>query len=102
MDNKHITIRKWLTQNGYLDIAELINITQSAWKANGKHTRRNWWDVLAGGKNGKPHTINGVQFPVLQAAQLRQKKSLTDNAIPLKNDVPIPKIIYTKRWKHDK
>ena len=83
MDSSRITVRSWLIENGYPEVAEMINEIQVEWKISGKHTRRNWWDVLSGGKNGSPRTIYGRQFPVLQAAQVRQGKPITQNALKI-------------------
>lgn len=53
---------------------------ESEFAAKGK-TRRNWWAVLAGGKNGKPSKVYGVELPVLAAAQERQGLPVTPNAV---------------------
>lgn len=50
MDSLKITVRVWLRENGYPEVADMINEIQAEWKISGKHTRRNWWDVLSGGK----------------------------------------------------
>ena len=70
--------RQWLRENGYEDIAGLIDAFIAEWKAAGKRTRRNWWEMLAGGSQGKPRTINGKNLPVLKAAQLRQGLPVQD------------------------
>lgn len=75
------TARSWLIENGYNDIAQIIDEILDEWKKKGNGTRRNWWDKLAGGKNGASLKVNGVQIPVLRAAQIRQGKPLTNNAI---------------------
>ena len=46
--------RLWLRENGYGDIADLIESFIAEWKATGKHTRRNWWEILAGDSRRKP------------------------------------------------
>ena len=51
--------RRWLRENGYEEIADLIDDFISEWKATGKRTRRNWWEILAGGSQGNPRTIYG-------------------------------------------
>lgn len=66
--NQNISIRKWLTQNNYQDVTVLIDSVMEGWKLKGTKIRRNWWDVLAGDKNGKASTIEGITFPVLRAA----------------------------------
>jgi hypothetical protein len=64
--------RVWLREHGYAEVADQIDALIERWKRAGKKTRRNWWEVLAGGVNGKPRTVDGVAFPVLRAAQVRQ------------------------------
>lgn len=73
--------RVWLRNNGYEDVTDSIDRLLVKWKKKGKKTRRNWWDILAGGKNGIPRTVDGVEFPVLKAAQIRQGKTITKNSI---------------------
>lgn len=88
-----------MIENGYLEIAEMINEIQTEWKISGKHTRRNWWEVLSGGKNGASRTIYGRVFPVLQAAQIRQGKPVTKNALKIDGEREAPAIIGNGRWK---
>jgi len=99
MDSSRKTARAWLIENGYPEIAETIDNIQAEWRATGKHTRRNWWEVLSGGKNGTPHTIYGHKFPVLQAAQIRQGKPITANAIKVADEDSAPAIFDNGRWK---
>lgn len=100
MDSSKITVRVWLMENGYPEVAEMINEIQAEWKIRGKHTRRNWWDVLSGGKNGTPRIIYGRQFPVLQAAQIRQGKPVTKNALKImENETDAPAVFDNGRWK---
>lgn len=101
MDNSRKTTRVWLMENGYPEIAEMIDGIQTKWKVTGKHTRRNWWEVLSGGKNGTPRTIYGRKFPVLQAAQIRQGKPVTANAIKSIDEESAPATIDNGRWKKD-
>lgn len=87
-------------ENGYPEIAEMINEIQMEWKIRGKRTRRNWWDVLSGGKNGVKRIIYRRQFPVLQAAQIRQGKPVTKNALKrMDNEREAPAVINNGRWK---
>ncbi len=86
------TLRSWLFENNYKDIALIIDDILEEWKKEGKGTRRNWWDKLAGGKNGKPCIVSGREIPVLKAAQIRQKKPVTKNAICRNENETIPKI----------
>ena len=73
--------RRWLRENGYEDIADRIDAIILKWKTEGKKTRRNWWDILAGGKGGKPCTVAGYEFPVLKSAQRRKGVPITPYAI---------------------
>lgn len=75
------TVRAWLRTNGYTDVADRIDEVITEWRSKGKSTRRNWWDVLAGDADGNPCTVAGRQFPVLVAAQRRQGRKITANAI---------------------
>lgn len=74
-------VKTWLAENGHSEVLEMIETQEKAWAEQGKKTRRNWWDVLAGGKNGKPRVIGGVSFPVLESAQKRMKRDLTATAV---------------------
>lgn len=98
MDQTDLTIRQWLRQNGYKDVSDMIDEIMAEWKKQGKKTRRNWWEVLAGGKNGEPRTISGRRFPVLRAAQVRQSKPITQNSIHINNNENPCSIKKTNRW----
>jgi hypothetical protein len=101
MTKSELTTREWLRLNGYHDVADLIDEVMNEWQECGKKTRRNWWEVLAGGKDGKPRTIQGREFPVLQVAQIRQKTPVTSNAI-CRNDCEEPcPVKITNRWSKD-
>jgi hypothetical protein len=65
-------VRFWLRANGYDDVADQIDQMMVRWKAQGKVTRRNWWEILAGDKNGNPRIAGGKKFPMLRAARIRQ------------------------------
>lgn len=93
-----MTARDWLRKNGYADVAAMIDDLVGKWKAEGKATRRNWWDVLAGGDNGKPAVICGKVFPVLRIAQRRQGKRVTRNAISRNRREQPPGVRHTGRW----
>ena len=90
--------RQWLRANDYDDIADMIDEIMSEWQVTGKKTRRNWWDILAGRKNGKPCEREGRKFPVLRAAQLRQGKPVTANAICRNPKEEVPAIVMSGRW----
>ena len=93
-----MTARDWLRENGYSDIVDLIDLVMTDIAASGSRQRRNWWDVLSGGTNGKPIAVNGHEFPVLRVAQTRQGKPLTPNAISRSQNERPPDVIATKRW----
>ncbi|WP_449621209.1 hypothetical protein [Robertmurraya sp. Marseille-Q9965] len=98
MQEPNIPIRRWLSENNYSDVTDLIDEIMDGWKKEGKKTRRNWWDVLAGGKNGTPKTIEGITFPVLKAAQLRQGVAISNNALCRNAEESIPDIWKNGRW----
>jgi hypothetical protein len=95
---EQIVIRTWLKQNGYEDILEMIDEAIKTWKSEGIKTRRNWWEILAGGHNGCPRKINGKNFPVLKAAQIRQGKPVSANAICRNDNEEIQPVWQTNRW----
>lgn len=74
------TVRHWLRANDYDDVADMIDAVMTEWQKAGKTTRRNWWDVLCGDADGRPCKVAGREFPVLVAAQRRQKRPITKNA----------------------
>jgi len=94
-----ITVRKWLAQNGYDDILKIINEIMDEWKRDGKKTRRNWWDILAGDKNGKSRVINGRKIPVLKAAQIRAGLPITKNALCRNENESTEEKWITNRWR---
>lgn len=97
-----MTARDWLRENGYADVADLIDLVMAEIEASGSRQRRNWWDTLAGGQGGRPITVSGHEFPVLRVAQIRQGKPVTPNAICRnENEVP-PGVITTNRWPRRK
>jgi len=87
--------KQWLLQNKYEDVATLIDEVTDEWKAKGKHTRRNWWEILAGDVKGNPRLVAGREFPVLRAAQLRQGVPATPNAICRDPDEEAPSVRVT-------
>ena len=90
--------RRWLRQHDYGDVADLIDEVVDEWKSQDKHTRRNWWDILAGDAKGKPRVVAGREFPILRAAQLRQGFRVTENALCRNPSEEIPPVRVTKRW----
>jgi hypothetical protein len=93
-----MTARDWLKTNGYADVADLIDEVMAEIETSGSKQRRNWWDTLAGGKDGEPTSVNGHEFPVLRVAQIRQGKRITVNAICRNEAEQPPDVIATKRW----
>jgi hypothetical protein len=62
----------WLRQNGYSDVAVKIEEIVSNWRRNGLRTRRNWWEILAGDRSGKPREVAGEKFPIIASIRARQ------------------------------
>src|SRR5689334_22276412 len=73
--------RHWLRENGYEDVCELIDQAMAFWAKKGIATRRSWWDILSGDRHGKARIVAGREFPVIAAAQERQGKTVTANAL---------------------
>jgi hypothetical protein len=90
--------RVWLRQNAYDDVADMVDAVMQRWEDEGKNTRRNWWDTLSGGTDGRPYTIDGKEFPVLAAAQRRQGKPVTRNALQRSQRETPPPVRETGRW----
>lgn len=65
-------VRSWLLAHGHDDVVATIDAATRRWAREGRKTRRNWWDVLAGDKNGNPRRVLGIAFPVLESARRRQ------------------------------
>lgn len=98
MSEKQITARDWLIQNGYPDVAQKIDRAMAKWDKKDTGTRRNWWDVLAGTKAGKPRRIEGIVFPVLRAARLRKDWEETPNCLCKDRNEVFPPKNEQKRW----
>jgi len=94
--------REWLRKNNYIDIADLIDEIMDEWRIADNHTRRNWWDKLAGRRNGKPCSVAGRELPILRAAQIRQGLPITDNALCHNENEIVPTKTSTGRWKNNK
>jgi len=93
-----MTCRDWLRTNGYEDIADLIDQAMAKMAARHSKQRRNWWDILSGVKDGKPCIVEGIEFPVLRIAQVRQGKPTTPNAISRNPKELPPDVRTTNRW----
>ena len=96
---ERLRARQWLRENQYTDVADRIDGVVSEWKSQGNHTRRNWWEILAGNAKGRPRVVAGREFIVLRAAQLRQGVPITKNAICRNPNEEIPSIQITRRWR---
>ena len=94
-----MTCREWLRDNKYEDVVKLIDQAMAKMAARGSNQRRNWWDILTGVKDGRPCIVEGIEFPVLRVAQVRQGKSTTPNAISRnRKELPLD-VRATARWK---
>lgn len=83
--------RRWLNEHGYQDVVALIDEVEAEWKSASKRTRRDWWYILAGDAEGGSRVVAGRPFPVLWAAQKRQGKPHTRNALKRnRSEVPPP------------
>ncbi len=90
--------REWLRANGYAEVATMIDEIMAEWKAKGKGTRRNWWQVLAGDNRGNRRKIAGRTFPVIQAIRKRQALPKSDNAQSNAPRERAPKVRPQARW----
>lgn len=99
--DRRINAREWLRANGYDDVAEKIEQIMAEWRDAGNRQRRNWWVVLAGGKDGLPVVVAGRKFPVLAAAQRRQGVKVSKDAVRRKKrETKPPPIRVDGRWPH--
>ncbi len=94
-----MTCKEWLRTNGYEDVVDLIDQAMKKMAARGSKQRRNWWDALSGDADGNPCIREGIQFPVLRIAQVRQGKPITPNAISRNPKELPPDVRTTGRWK---
>lgn len=90
--------RRWLAENGYEDVVALIDDVTTEWKARSIRTRRDWWDILAGDSAGEARFVAGRPFPVLWAAQERQGRPHTKNALKRNRSEVPPPVKHTLRW----
>jgi hypothetical protein len=87
-----MSTKQWLAAHGYDEAVQAIELVERGWKERGVRTRRNWWAKLAGGVDGSPLQVDGVVFPVLAVAQLREGRDVTPNSIPARaGEAPPPK-----------
>lgn len=90
--------RDWLRANGYNDLAEEIDAITAEWRAAGKSTRRNWWDVLAGKRDGSPRVAGGREWPVLAVARRRQGLPPIKTALRRRRREVPPAVRTSGRW----
>ncbi len=93
--------RQWLVENDYQDVAALIDDVTRQWKVEGKQTRRNWWEILAGDAKGNPRVVAGRRFPVLRAAQLRMGVPVTSGALCRNPQEEVPTLPGTVRGRKE-
>lgn len=93
-----MTCRDWLSDNGYEDVVALIDKAIAKMIARGSKQRRNWWDILSGRAEGQPCVVEGIEFPVLRVAQIRQGKVVTPNAITRSPKELPTDVRSTDRW----
>lgn len=98
---KNDQARPWLRENGYDDVANIIDEIIQEWESQGKKTRRNWWVILAGDKDGNPREVAGRAFPVLKTAQVRQGIKPTKNAISRSKKEKKQAIWSSTRWSSE-
>jgi hypothetical protein len=93
-----MTCREWLRENNYEDVLALIDEAMGKMASRSSKQRRNWWETLAGGANGRPFVVEGIEFPILRAAQLHERKPITPNAICRNPSEVPPEPRHTGRW----
>jgi hypothetical protein len=93
-----LNCRQWLRANGYEDIDDRIDQALTKSSARGSKQRRSWWEVLAGGPDGRPLEREGIEFPVLKSAQLREGLPVTPNAICRSPEERFPEKTPSGRW----
>ena len=98
MPTPRITARQWAIENGFPAVAQTISDIEKEWHERGKHTRRNWWEVLAGNKRGNPRVIAGREFPVIAEIRARQKLKPTQSAVSTGCGKRVPKPLAQGRW----
>lgn len=95
-----MTCRRWLSENGYEDVLGKIDLAIQRIQVKGSRQRRNWWDILSGDAAGNPRVREGIEFPVLRVAQIRQGKPVTPGALFRNDREQPPPVRATARWRH--
>ena len=91
--------RIWLTANGYSDVTAKITKIERSWKKRGVKTRKDWWLILAGTKDGKPRSVEGVAFPILASCRERQGYPPCEGELARgENEALAPRPRAQKRW----
>jgi len=91
--------RNWLRRNGYAATANLVDEVMAEWRAAGKVTRRNWFEILGGNKLGNQRIAGGRPFPVIASVRARQDLPPTPKAITSAQEKePPPPIVRSPRW----
>jgi len=101
---KREDVRTWLRSHGHKNIVTMIDAVERKWARQGKRTRRNWWSVLEGKKDGSPRQVAGIFFPVL-GAQLRQSDEVSAGRLQRRKiaaDTPVRKTSGKDRMVADK
>jgi len=96
--------REWLRENGYSDVADILDSYLAYNKARGSGERRNYWDLLAGGKNGENLKRHMFTFPILESVRAARKPSYkpSPNAIRRNETEVIPSPVIQPRWENRK
>jgi hypothetical protein len=96
----HVNAREWLKENGYSDIADMINAYIAHIKSLGSGERRNYWDLLVGRKDGECCMNHGFKFPILESVRKARRPNWKPSihAIKRNNSEVIPAPVIQKRW----
>ena len=99
-ENASSDVRSWLRAHGHAEVARRIDEATRRWADEGKKTRRNWWDVLAGDKKGNPRRVFGIAFPVIDGARQRQvRKSQSEPEIGTRKPIDATKSVGLRAGK---
>ena len=101
---KSITAKNWLIQNNYPEVVKIIDDYVAYNKARGSGEKRNFWDLLAGRKNGDPVNRNGFVFPILESIRTARKPNFPNakSAIKKNKREIVPPPIEQARWTRKK
>lgn len=99
-DFVEITFVNWCRQSNYPELALFVEGLMKQWAAEGNGTRRNWWDLFAGTRDGKQRKVRGIEIPILQAARKRKSWPIVQGALCKNPEEQIPGISLQTRWDH--